>query len=91
MDNGLVQDSEKSVITKNDLVLILIVVDNGLVLSNQTPRVTVTLVLILIVVDNGLVLLFIYLMFGYYGSLNPYCSGQWSRTPFAYLLLFMPH
>ena len=62
------------------LVLILIVVDNGLVRLYNKQHSTNNRVLILIVVDNGLV----------QGckkddesdieSLNPYCSGQWSRT-----------
>ena len=36
-------------------------------------------VLILIVVDNGLELLCL-LLLNVMKSLNPYCSGQWSRT-----------
>ena len=37
-------------------------------------------VLILIVVDNGLVLARTTNDFGEVAGLNPYCSGQWSRT-----------
>ena len=54
--------------------------DNGLVLSEFIREIGRSQVLILVVVDNGLVL------DGYIGvgenkkSLNPYCSGQWSRT-----------
>ena len=45
-------------------------------------------VLILIVVDNGLVLA--YLVFDIFTleGLNPYCSGQWSRTrPYKTILI----
>ena len=37
-------------------------------------------VLILVVVDNGLVLAIISQFLFIYLSLNPCCSGQWSRT-----------
>ena len=37
-------------------------------------------VLILIVVDNGLVPNRLTPKISNYGGLNPYCSGQWSRT-----------
>ena len=62
------------------LVLILIVVDNGLVHPTNQQFEDLLMVLILIVVDNGLV----HVMRGIAASkavgLNPYCSGQWSRT-----------
>ena len=38
------------------------------------------MVLILVVVDNGLVLVHTLTMGGPCSSLNPCCSGQWSRT-----------
>ena len=60
-------------------VLILIVVDNGLV---QYPAIKLSngsWVLILIVVDNGLVH-DLKACASYLEGLNPYCSGQWSRT-----------
>ena len=67
--------------TNNNVVLILIVVDNGLVHVVAPATGHPDCVLILIVVDNGLVL-------DRHSShchrtqrLNPYCSGQWSRTP----------
>ena len=60
-------------------VLILIVVDNGLVPSVALITLWCDVVLILIVVDNGLVQLTERAAGEQYG-LNPYCSGQWSRT-----------
>ena len=62
-------------------VLILIVVDNGLVQARLTCMGRKAPVLILIVVDNGLVLVLLsQLLLNVMKSLNPYCSGQWSRT-----------
>ena len=63
-----------------NLVLILIVVDDGLVPQNYLMGATYHfVVLILIVVDDGLVHntlgVSTLLM-----CLNPYCSGRWSRT-----------
>ena len=40
----------------------------------------ITKVLILVVVDNGLVPFRLVLSGDGLPSLNPYCSGQWSRT-----------
>ena len=63
------------------LVLILIVVDNGLVPDSRRNRTdNQHQVLILIVVDNGLVPAFLPISSWFSISLNPYCSGQWSRT-----------
>ena len=62
------------------LVLILIVVDNGLVLTIEAWMQGIAKVLILIVVDNGLVPRAVYKLAILKGCLNPYCSGQWSRT-----------
>ena len=62
------------------LVLILIVVDNGLVLEMKLINDIDYEVLILIVVDNGLVLGILGLQVLPDTGLNPYCSGQWSRT-----------
>ena len=63
------------------LVLILIVVDDGLVqcYCGLVPFYN-GVVLILIVVDDGLVLWSVLFSGIAYGSLNPYCSGRWSRT-----------
>ena len=61
-------------------VLILIVVDNGLVRFFFVCGDTVGYVLILIVVDNGLVPKTLPEHAVFLSSLNPYCSGQWSRT-----------
>ena len=45
-------------------------------------------VLILVVVDNGLVPLMVILLSVVVVSLNPCCSGQWSRTrPYKTLLI----
>ena len=62
------------------LVLILIVVDNGLVLHLLLWLLTLLMVLILIVVDNGLVHTSFLRNSDGTLCLNPYCSGQWSRT-----------
>ena len=69
-------------------VLILIVVDNGLVRFFFVCGDTVGYVLILIVVDNGLVLAAVVAFVAGLKGLNPYCSGQWSRTrPYKTLLI----
>ena len=59
-------------------VLILIVVEDGLVLSVTIERYEDG-VLILIVVEDGLVPVHYH---GHFkdSCLNPYCSGRWSRT-----------
>ena len=62
------------------LVLILIVVDNGLVQAIVEGKKYAVSVLILIVVDNGLVPFKGFAQAVDTASLNPYCSGQWSRT-----------
>ena len=46
----------------------------------QARLLLLKLVLILIVVDNGLVLSVKIKSVAMFTSLNPYCSGQWSRT-----------
>ena len=62
-------------------VLILVVVDNGLVLNEViTEGKKYPVVLILVVVDNGLVQLNADAWKQMQTSLNPCCSGQWSRT-----------
>ena len=62
-------------------VLILIVVDNGLVLTHHCMLIYLLVsVLILIVVDNGLVQRDGRVVIRPDSGLNPYCSGQWSRT-----------
>ena len=70
-------------------VLILIVVDNGLVRNYQVSLLWwLRGVLILIVVDNGLVLTVMLLIILILIGLNPYCSGQWSRTrPYKTILI----
>ena len=65
-------------------VLILIVVDNGLVQFAIHKQDDDGAVLILIVVDNGLVHIFQAKKLPLLTSLNPYCSGQWSRTLVCY-------
>ena len=62
------------------VVLILIVVDNGLVLKTAKSSMVKTAVLILVVVDDGLVLVNLDVDVEETWCLNPYCSGQWSRT-----------
>ena len=62
------------------LVLILIVVEDGLVHSNCTVSVRHHHVLILIVVEDGLVPTGRGRNRSKGESLNPYCSGRWSRT-----------
>ena len=79
VDNGLVQWLVQ-VWVLIMLVLILIVVDNGLVLTIEAWMQGIAKVLILIVVDNGLVPRAVYKLAILKGCLNPYCSGQWSRT-----------
>ena len=63
-------------------VLILVVVDNGLVHKKNIGSKGTKKVLILVVVDNGLVLDQTERSAGEQYSLNPCCSGQWSRTTF---------
>ena len=64
--------------------------DNGLVLTADEQLLQRTHVLILVVVDNGLVLwqLLMVKLLGL--SLNPCCSGQWSRTRLVSLLKVLP-
>ena len=54
--------------------------DNGLVLFMIILMIMNILVLILVVVDNGLVPMLLITMVLVMLSLNPCCSGQWSRT-----------
>ena len=61
-------------------VLILVVVDDGLVLTNARAYDYCKAVLILVVVDDGLVPHKDLLMCVLSQSLNPCCSGRWSRT-----------
>ena len=61
--------------------------DNGLVPNLSASEVRAIAVLILIVVDNGLVLTSRELVYFINSSLNPYCSGQWSRTELRLTLL----
>ena len=62
-------------------VLILIVVDDGLVQAKKALLCNHSwIVLILIVVDDGLVHINDDARAEAALSLNPYCSGRWSRT-----------
>ena len=79
MDNGLVRQVNHSAMSASQ-VLILIVVDNGLVQARMVRLIILPCVLILIVVDNGLVQHIEFAMLQWDLCLNPYCSGQWSRT-----------
>ena len=54
--------------------------DDGLVQNQKIMLDLKKKVLILIVVDNGLVLIIQKMIGRIYFRLNPYCSGQWSRT-----------
>ena len=64
----------------NFAVLILIVVEYGLGVYNERNQGVLATVLILIVVEYGLGALFtFYLFYLTQKSLNPYCSGIWSR------------
>ena len=66
-------------------VLILIVVDDGLVHHSAMTAAQIEAVLILIVVDDGLVQFILLIqIITIMKSLNPYCSGRWSRT-------YVPH
>ena len=64
----------------NCSVLILVVVDDGLVLDIETLQNYGNGVLILVVVDDGLVLIVPIKFINLTPSLNPCCSGRWSRT-----------
>ena len=61
--------------------------DDGLVLQNKFYVEPFKIVLILVEVDDGLVQLFLSLL-NVMKSLNPCCSGRWSRTrPYKTLLI----
>ena len=61
-------------------VLILVVMEDGLVLKDQSPRIFERwAVLILVVMEDGLVLN-AYELPQMVASLNPCCNGRWSRT-----------
>ena len=62
------------------MVLILIVVEDGLVQIMIDDKKIEEAVLILVVVDDGLVLLQCLCTLSISLGLNPYCSGQRSRT-----------
>ena len=80
MEDGLVQFGTK-VETLIARVLILIVVEDGLVLGLEKMLKQDVGVLILIVVEDGLVQQkHISTTCFHLESLNPYCSGRWSRT-----------
>ena len=79
VDDGLVHEYLDRIVFSNE-VLILIVVDDGLVLLLSLRYKSFEDVLILIVVDDGLVLTAVLFLSSMVRSLNPYCSGRWSRT-----------
>ena len=79
VDNGLVHTS-KTHRAFEAWVLILVVVDNGLVQRYEDGDRFINEVLILVVVDNGLVHSVSNDTIDALNSLNPCCSGQWSRT-----------
>ena len=68
----------------SNTVLILVVVDNGLVHWHTGSTEYLLRVLILVVVDNGLVPTAVLAAVNASKSLNPCCSGQWSRTTTIY-------
>ena len=80
MEDGLVHKYEPSQCDGNYQVLILIVVEDGLVHAKRFTNVVGTKVLILIVVEDGLVRNLVKFTINTISSLNPYCSGRWSRT-----------
>ena len=62
-------------------VLILVVMEDGLVLKDQSPRIFERwAVLILVVMEDGLVLTSIKAIVNGIVGLNPCCNGRWSRT-----------
>ena len=63
--------------------------DNGIVLFVTPSQISFKVVLILVVVDNGLVLRGQSLTTLTSKSLNPCCSGQWSRTCYYFRYVFM--
>ena len=70
------------------IVLILVVVEDGLVLYKLSRKLSETRVLILVVVEDGLVLINHLKIRNYERCLNPCCSGRWSRTlPYKTLLI----
>ena len=80
MEDGLVPELISAKSEWSMGVLILIVVEDGLVLDKVNAELKKLDVLILIVVEDGLVQNTNYSQFKTQSSLNPYCSGRWSRT-----------
>ena len=69
-------------------VLILVVVEDGLVPPNPYFYGNSSCVLILVVVEDGLVLKDFKMTAESLKSLNPCCSGRWSRTrPYKTMLI----
>ena len=80
MEDGLVRHvSVQHGINVAD-VLILVVMEDGLVLEENTNIVMFGVVLILVVMEDGLVPIQQECTGCSYGSLNPCCNGRWSRT-----------
>ena len=68
-------------------VLILVVVEDGLVRDSIAFMLMAASVLILVVVEDGLVRAAINVVPSKEKSLNPCCSGRWSRTDRTLMLL----
>ena len=79
MEDGLVHDLYGEIMVGDD-VLILVVVEDGLVRLIPIIMATVIVVLILVVVEDGLVPFEKAKVNFLKMSLNPCCSGRWSRT-----------
>ena len=87
MEDGLVLEGKKYPVSLPD-VLILVVVEDGLVLIDANNGFAHGKVLILVVVEDGLVHFIDSQNAFAHGSLNPCCSGRWSRTrPYKTLLI----
>ena len=71
-----------------DVVLILVVVEDGLVHFHLDFPLSLLIVLILVVVEDGLVPKLRTFLWVLKLSLNPCCSGRWSRTrPYKTMLI----
>ena len=80
MEDGLVPEMTNYSRVAITLVLILVVMEDGLVLTLLTPWNGVRSVLILVVMEDGLVLKQKDALKNAVKSLNPCCNGRWSRT-----------
>ena len=80
VEDGLVQLTERAAGEEYEAVLILVVVEDGLVHIKYESNNRKRKVLILVVVEDGLVPSILYWRCEPSISLNPCCSGRWSRT-----------